>query len=147
MALCVVGCYLVVAGLTTGNPTIAGLGGALRDPNAVHGVIRLTRHPFLVGVVIISCAHLLVLHRLSDWLVFGTLGFVALTGMHSIDRKRAAAFGADWDAFQRATSIVPAAAVLSGRQTLRWSDIGGLRPTLGALLFALAFFLHPHSSM
>lgn len=137
-------CYLIMAGLTTKNPTIAGLADAARQADAVHGVIRLTRHPFLVGIVIVAGAHLLVRHALADWVFFGSLAVVALTGMPSIDAKRARVLGPDWDAFRRATSVVPGLAILAGQQTLRWRDIGVMRPALGLLLFALASLVHPH---
>jgi uncharacterized membrane protein len=136
-------CYLIVAGLTTRNPTIVGLARVAQRADAVHGVIRLTRHPFLIGIVLLSVSHLLVSHAPVDWLFFGTLAFVALIGMRSIDAKRARLLGADWEPFRRATSVVPAAAILAGRQIFRISEIGLLRPVLGVLLFALGSLLHP----
>lgn len=135
-------CYLIMAGLTTRNPTIAGLGEAARRDDAIHGVIRLTRHPFLVGVALLAGVHLLVLHAASDWIFFGTLMVVALSGIPSIDAKRAKVLGEDWQVFRQATSILPGVAALAGRQRLQWSDIGMLRPTLGVLLFALGGLLH-----
>jgi uncharacterized membrane protein len=142
LLLAALGCYFVVAGLTTRNPTITGLGAITRERNVVHGVIRLTRHPFLIGILFLSGAHLIVLHGLADWLFFGSLSLVALTGMWSIDRKRARAFGADWQTFRAATSVLPFAAMIAGKQRLRWSDIGWLRPAFAIVAFAIGLHLH-----
>lgn len=135
-------CYLIMAGLTTRNPTIAGLGEAVRAPAPVQGVIRLTRHPFLVGVVMLCTAHLLLRPTLPDLMFFSTLGLAALAGMPSIDAKRRRAFGQAWTAFEQGTSVVPGAAVLAGRQSIRLRDIGFLRPVLGILLLAILAALH-----
>jgi len=143
LLLAALGCYFIVAGLTTRNPTIAGMGAATRERNVIHGVIRLTRHPFLIGILFLSGAHLIVMHRLADWLFFGSLSLVALTGMWSIDRKRARAFGTDWQNFRSATSVLPFAAMIAGKQRLRWFDIGWLRPALAIVIFAIGLFLHP----
>ena len=140
--LALVACYLIIAGLTTRNPTITGLGETVRRTDAVHGIIRLTRHPFLIGVAMLSGAHLLVLRTIADWLFFGTLALVALMGIPSIDDKRRRTLGQDWEAFFRDTSVLPGAAILKGRQRLNLHDIGLLRPTLGVILFALAKLLH-----
>ncbi len=137
-----IACYLIMAGLTTRNPTIAGLGESVRAPAPVQGVIRLTRHPFLVGVVVLCAAHLLLRPTLPDLMFFGTLGLVALVGMPSIDAKRRRAFGPAWTAFEQATSVVPGVAVLAGRQSIRLRDIGFLRPALGVLLLATLVALH-----
>lgn len=134
--------YLIVAGLTTRNPTIVGMAETARRHDAVHGVIRLTRHPFMVGVALLSITHLLVSHTVADWLFFGTLAFVAFSGIQSIDAKRARTLGADWDSFRQATSAVPGIAVLDGRQPLRLREIGLIRPIVAALLFAVSEVMH-----
>lgn len=142
LLLSAIGCYFIVAGLTTKNPTIAGMGGQVERPNAVHGVIKITRHPFLFGVALICASHLAVRASLPDALFFGTLAFIALTGMHSIDRKRARSYGVSWQVFREATSVMPGLALFQRRQVLQWRDIGIVRPMLSICLFALALALH-----
>jgi uncharacterized membrane protein len=41
---------LIVAGITTRNPTTAGMAAMASDRNIVRGTLRITRHPFLWGV-------------------------------------------------------------------------------------------------
>src|SRR5690348_1438328 len=47
------GVLLVVIGLASPNPTSVGMEGTIaRGADAVHGVTRITRHPFLWGVAL-----------------------------------------------------------------------------------------------
>lgn len=48
MVLAFLSCHLIVAGLMT-RPTIAGLGGTVRDTDAIHRVIRLSKPNSILG--------------------------------------------------------------------------------------------------
>jgi uncharacterized membrane protein len=88
-----------------------------RGPARVHGVLRVTRHPMLMAFALFGVAHLLVNGSLGDVLFFG--GFPLFTWIgarHQDGRKRREVAG--YDALVAATSIVPFAAILSGRQRL-----------------------------
>lgn len=137
-------CLLITAGVTTRNPTIAGLGAAVHDRQVVRGVLRLTRHPFLWGVAVLSAGHMLARPDIAVWGFFGTLLVLALTGTVSIDAKRRRAFGADWAAFAAATSNIPFAAIVGGRQRLELSEIGWRRPLAGVGAFVLLALVHPY---
>lgn len=136
--------FLVVCGVTTRNPTIAGLKDAARDEGVVRGIVRVTRHPFLWGISIYSLGHMLVDPTLAGWAFFGTLLFLAATGTLSIDHKRQVALGDDWLPFQRATSNVPFAAILGGRQTLRLDEIGYIRPAIAIGVLIVLMASHGH---
>src|SRR5690606_18635918 len=60
LAIMLVALLFVVTGLTTPNPTTVKQEAVLTRPDAVRGMLRVTRHPFLWGVAIWAAAHLLV---------------------------------------------------------------------------------------
>ena len=135
---------LVVAGLSTRSPTIAGMGEAVSEPDIVHGILWVTRHPFLWGILLWSASHLLVRHDAAALLFFGSIGVVAATGMWSIDRKRRLTSGAAWSEFSRKTSSVPFLAIAMGRQPFIFSEIGLWRTVAAFTLWFVMLWLHPH---
>ena len=143
LVLQLVAFVLVVTGLSTRNPTITTLGGLVRRKEPVQGILRVTRHPFLWGIVIFAIGHMLVRTDIASWILFGTLAFVALTGTVSIDAKRKAVFGDAWEAFVTRTSNLPFAAIVQGRQAFRPGEIGWLRLAVAIGAFALFATAHP----
>jgi uncharacterized membrane protein len=142
VALMVPAFLLVVIGLTTPNPTAVAQEGFLaREPA---GIVRITRHPFLIGVAIWALVHLIGNGDGASALFFGALALVALAGTVSIDAKRRRAQGQAWDAFAARTSIVPFAAIMSGRNTLQVGELGWLRPMAGFVAYALMLGGHAH---
>ena len=107
------------------------------------GIIRVTRHPQMVGQVIWCVAHTL-------WIgtTFTLLTSVGLVGHHLFavwhgDRRLRQRYGEAFEAVKSRTSIIPFLAVFEGRQTLKWQEF--LRPAyLGVLLFVLlVWWGHP----
>jgi uncharacterized membrane protein len=134
---------LVIAGLSTRNPTTAGMGEAVHEPDIVHGMVRVTRHPFLWGILLWSVSHLLVRYDPAALLFFGSIGVVAAMGMWSIDRKRWLASGAAWWKFSRKTSLVPFLAIAAGRQPFIFSEIGLWRMVAAFTFWLAMLWLHP----
>jgi uncharacterized membrane protein len=135
---------LIITGLSTRNPTTAGMGEAVDEPDIVHGMVRVTRHPFLWGILLWSASHLLVRHDPAALLFFGSIGVVAAMGMWSIDRKRRLALGAAWLDFSRKTSLVPFLAIATGGQPFIFSEIGLWRMVAAFTLWFAMLWLHPH---
>lgn len=135
---------LIVAGITTRNPTTAGMAETASDRDIVRGALRITRHPFLWGVALFAAGHMLVRPSLAAWGFFGTLLVLALTGTVSIDAKRHRALGGDWKAFAVTTSNVPFQAIVAGRQRVELGEIGWWRPLIGVALYALLTVGHPY---
>jgi uncharacterized membrane protein len=133
---------LAVPGLATANPTSVRQEGALDKPDAVKGILRVTRHPFLWGVAIWAAGHLMVNGDLASLILFGTLLALAVLGTFSIDAKRRRALGDKWDDFAMATSGVPFAAIVQGRQSLKLGEIGW-RLGLAVLVWAALVWAHP----
>jgi len=82
---------LAVIGLTTSNPTIVGEEGRVARPP--EGIVRVTRHPFLIGVGLWAVVHLIANGDLASFIFFGSLAVTALAGTVSIDAKRRRALG------------------------------------------------------
>jgi uncharacterized membrane protein len=140
-----VGFLLAVIGLTTPSPTQAGGESRLAagvDP--VRGILRITRHPFLWGVTLWALAHVVMNGDLASLILFGSLLLLSLGGPLSIDAKRRRTLGERWLAFAQATSGVPFAAVLGGRNSVyaAISEIGFVRPLVAIAVFALLFYFH-----
>ena len=134
---------LVVIGLTTPNPTAVAQEGLVANPP--RGIVRITRHPFLIGVGIWALVHLIGNGDVASLLFFASLAVVSFAGPASIDAKRRRALGDDaWDAFARRTSIIPFAAILSRRTTMDWAELGWWRPAAGLAAYAIMLGGHSH---
>ena len=134
---------LVVIGLTTPNPTAVAQEGTVGQ--APRGIVRVTRHPFLMGTALWSAVHLVGNGDVASLLFFGALLVVSVAGTVSIDAKRARVLGREvWDGFARRTSIVPFAAIASGRNTLSVAEFGVWRPLAGLGAYALMLGGHAH---
>lgn len=135
---------LGVQGLLIRNPTAVQQDTAVGKEGVVQGVLRITRHPFLWGVVLWSGFHLLANGDLASVIFFGTFFVVALSGTFSIDAKLRRRLGPAWEAFAAKTSNVPFAAVLASRNTLNIGESLGWRFWLALLLFLIMLFAHSH---
>jgi uncharacterized membrane protein len=136
-------CLLVVAGLTSPNPGTVGQEERVEWPGVVRGALRVTRHPFLWGIALVSVGHLATVPSPRSLLFFGTLLVVAITGTASIDAKRRARLGPRWNPFVATTSNIPFAAILDGRQRLRLRELGAKPFVLAAMLSILSWLAHP----
>lgn len=134
---------LVVIGLTTPNPTSVAQEGLVDQ--APQGIVRITRHPFLMGVALWSGLHLIGNGDVASLLFFAALAVVAVAGATSIDAKRRRVLGAKaWEVFASRTSIVPFAAILAGRNSLAMREIGWWRPGVGVAAYVLMLGGHAH---
>ncbi len=134
---------LIVPGLLTPNPTSVRQEGQLEKPDAVKGILRVTRHPFLWGVAVWGAGHLLVNGDVASLILFGSLGVLAVLGTASIDAKRRRALGDTWNAFASQTSAVPFAAIAQGRQKLDLGEIGWWRLGVAVIVWGALVFAHP----
>ena len=139
-AIQLIALLFVVPGLTTPNPTSVAQESFASRP--VTGMLRITRHPFLWGVAIWAAGHLLVNGDLPGIILFGSMAFLSVAGTFSIDAKRRAKMGADWDAFAAQTSNIPFAAILSGKYGLSLREIGWWRIALAIAVWAALLWGH-----
>lgn len=135
---------LGVQGLMAPNPTSVRQEGAAAKEETVRGVLRITRHPFLWGVVLWSGFHLLANGDEASVIFFGTFLIVAFLGTYSIDAKRKRKMGTAWDTFAARTSNIPFAAALTGRAKLHLGESFGWRFWVAFAIFAVVLLAHPH---
>jgi len=133
---------LAVVGIGPANATDTHAARMIDGKLPVYGVTRVTRHPRLCGVSLWAIAHLLVNGHLAALFMFGALLATAVNGMVSIDRKWRRAFGAIWDEFERQTSRLPLAAILTGRTRFELAEFRVWQVALAVALFSGVFWLH-----
>ncbi|MCG9892814.1 MAG: hypothetical protein MH252_17280 [Thermosynechococcaceae cyanobacterium MS004] len=107
------------------------------------GIIRVTRHPQMVGQVIWCVAHTLWIGTTFTLATsLGLIGYHLFAVWHG-DRRLKVRYGAAFEAVQAQTSVLPFWAILQGRQTLVLQEF--VRPAYaGIVAFVLLFWwLHP----
>ncbi|MGB3205908.1 MAG: NnrU family protein, partial [Crinalium sp.] len=119
---------------------------ALQKPQ-VHlfetGIIRISRHPQMVGQVIWCIAHTLWIGTTFTLLTSMGLVLHHLFAVWHGDRRLLARYGEAFETVKARTSVIPFLAVIQGRQTLKWQEF--IRPAyLGVTAFVLLFWwAHP----
>ncbi|MEG4022459.1 NnrU family protein [Microcoleus sp. S13C4] len=107
------------------------------------GIIRITRHPQMVGQVIWCVAHTLWIG--TSFTLVTSIGLVLhhLFGVWHGDRRLQARFGESFETIKSRTSIIPFLAILQKRQTLHVLEF--LRPSyVGVVIFTgLLWEIHP----
>ncbi|MGB8702190.1 MAG: NnrU family protein [Thermosynechococcaceae cyanobacterium] len=107
------------------------------------GIIRITRHPQMVGQVIWCIAHTLWLGTtFAIATSLGLIGYHLFAVWHG-DRRLSLRYGDAFSALQTQTSVVPFWAIIQKRQTLILKEF--LRPAyMGVALFiGLIWWAHP----
>ena len=138
--------FLVLAGITTTNPTMVG--GEQRiaasgPARSATGIISVTRHPFLWGTTLWAASHLAANGTAAEMIVMIGILVLSLGGMAHIDQRREAALGSARGPIRMTTSVIPFGAILSGRCKLDWAGIGWWRPAGALVLYAA--LLHAHA--
>ena len=133
---------LGVTGLLTPSPTSIGMEGRASREDAVQGVLRVTRHPFLWAVALWAAFHLAANGDVASVIFFGTFLLLAVLGTYSIDAKRARTMGEAWQGFARRTSNIPFAAIAGGRNTFELGELLSYRLAVAVLAFVAMLFVH-----
>lgn len=107
------------------------------------GIIRITRHPQMVGQVIWCIGHFLWVG--TSFMAVTCLGLILhhLFGVWHGDRRLAQRYGDAFEAAKARTSVIPFLAIAQGKQTLKLSEF--LRPAyVGVALFVgILWWVHP----
>lgn len=131
-----------VLGLISPNPTAVGADGLLTSSEPAVGILRITRHPFLMGAALWAFSHLAVNGDVASALFFGTFFVLSTLGPLSIDQRKTRQDVPGWPEYQRATSVVPFAAIVQGRNRLVLSELGWWRVALALALYGAAVVWH-----
>lgn len=132
---------LFVASLSPRNPTLVGRDSMVAEPP--RGVQRVTRHPMLWAFALWGGVHVVGNGDTAAITFFGAFLVTAVAGMPSVDAKLAGRDPAAWGALAAATSIVPFAAIIQGRNRFVASEIGWVTPLIGLIVWAVVLWLHP----
>jgi len=131
---------LVVAGYGR-NPTMVGAERLLQSEDPARGMIRITRHPIMWGIMLWALAHIAARGDVKSLVFFGAFLLVAALGTLSLDRRKRA--DPNWPRFAAASSHVPFVAIAQGRNRLVWREIGWTRPLIALALFFVLLVVHP----
>lgn len=142
LLLMVLAFLFVAIGLTTPSPTVIGGESTLERDEPARGILRVTRHPFLWGVVIWACVHLVLNGDAASLVFFGSFLLLALVGPLLIDAKMQRALGARWERFAAVTSNVPFVAIIQGRNSFKLSELKWWRIAAALILYAVLLILH-----
>jgi len=133
--------FLLIACGYWRNPTMVGAERLLRSDDPARGIIRVTRHPIMWGLMLWAAVHILANGDLASLVFFG--GFLALAAFGTLAMDARKRSNPDWPRFAAATSHVPFVALAQGRNRIVWREIGWLRPAIGLALFLAVFSVHP----
>jgi uncharacterized membrane protein len=135
--------FLIVCGLSTPSPTLAGT--KLDEPGSdlTRGIMRVTRHPFLNGMSLWALVHLIVNGDTRSIVLFTGMLILTVGGMWHIDKRREFHYGADWGPVLLTTSAVPFGALLTRRTTMDWAGIGWWRLLLSVAIYLALVAAHP----
>jgi len=143
MTVAVLGIAFMGSGSTTyvGSPYDL-LAHRIRPPR---GMERVTRHSFFTGLTLFALAHALLATRLAGTVLFSGVALVAIAGAYHQDRKLLRRIGRPYADYLAATSAVPFAAIVAGRQRLVWAELPLV--ALGASLVIAATLRAVHASL
>jgi uncharacterized membrane protein len=131
IAVIAVGITLMGASLVGYPDSPFGVGGHhFREP---YGLERITRHGFFAGTFMLGSAHALLASHLNGTIVFSSLAILSVAGARHQDGKLLARGGQAYRNYLETTSMLPFAAIVSGRQRIVWREL----PVRG-LIIALA---------
>jgi len=133
---------LLVGGVMTPNPTAVGAAKLLERKEPARGILRITRHPVMWGIMLWAGAHLLARGELKAALFFGSFLLLAAAGTALMDLRKAQ-LGEVWTRYAQLTSNVPFVAIAQGRNRLAWRELGVTKIVIALVLYALIFHFHP----
>ena len=133
---------LLVCGVTTPSPTLAGGEVLIGGRDATRGIMRVTRHPVMWATTLWAASHLAANGEAPNVVLMGSVAILSLAGMWHIDKKREARMGAAWGPILLTTSAVPFAALATGRAKMDWAGIGWWRPAVAVALYIVVVVVH-----
>ena len=134
--------FLMVCGFSTKSATAVGQESVLKEKPGPQGIFRITRHPALWGFALWGATHLIPNGDIASSLLFVAIFVLSIAGMLHIDSRRKMALGDQWDQYAAQTSLIPFAAIVSGRASLSLREIGIVRLLVSIVIYV--GILHSH---
>ncbi len=131
---------LLVGSFITPNP---GVIGAPKGGSEPRGLLKITRHPGLVGFSLFGIAHLLMNGRAGDVIFFGLFPALGIIGGMHQDRRKIRELGDRYREFVAKTSFVPFAALIGGRVRWAGNDMPWAAIGAGVVLTVAIVAVHP----
>jgi uncharacterized membrane protein len=129
---------LAIASLFQPGPVSVGP----RQRTRAYGITRITRHPLFMNIGIWGLAHVVLNGFLNDVLFFGGIFLVGLVGcMHQDARKKVSEKGT-LDEFYAETSLIPFAAIATGRGRLVVSELPWVGMMVGGVISLVIYWYH-----
>ncbi|WP_417423124.1 NnrU family protein [Hoeflea sp.] len=130
-------CFIIAFTLGRPNPfSFGGTTGSRFDP-AHAGIVRVHRHPLLVGFLLWAGSHMLPNGDLAHVILFGVFASFSLLGMRLLDRRNRRLLGAaEYDALSASVRQAPLLQSFA-------RDRFVVRTLAGVALFAVLLLLHP----
>jgi len=142
LTVMVFACILVVAGLSTPNPSVVWMDGDAIAGKSPVGILKVTRHPMMWGVGLWSLTHLLANGDAGGIILFGGMAVLSFGGAAAIDIKKRVLLGDAWARYCAKTSYVPFGAIVAGRARVGLREIGYWRLVLGIVLYVVLLVGH-----
>lgn len=118
MAIAASGVVLMVGALAPSGYWDAPIGVDATGIRPAVGLERITRHPFMTGIVLLMGAHALLATRLSGTIFFSGFVFLAVVGSWHQGKKLRERRGEEMAQYYDSTSAIPFVAILRGKQRL-----------------------------
>jgi uncharacterized membrane protein len=123
------------------NPTMVGADKLLKSEDPARGMIRITRHPIMWGIMLWAAVHIVARGDVKSLIFFG--GFLVLAALGTLAMDARKKTNPDWPRFAAVTSHIPFVAIAQGRNRIVWGEIGWLRPAIGLAVFFAVLLFHP----
>jgi len=143
MSVMALACVLVASGYSIARPSALVL-EKVPMAGGVPGILKITRHPVLIAVVLWALAHMAANGDGAAWILFGSLAGLSALGALHIDQRKRAEGGDDWRRLAAETANIPFLALIQGRTRLKLSEIGWKPIVGGLLLYGALLAAHPY---
>ncbi|QNT69036.1 NnrU family protein [Defluviicoccus vanus] len=135
-------CILLVAGVSTPNPSAMGPAPARVAARGPVGIAKVTRHPVMWAIGIWGILHLLANGDAAGIILFGGMTVLALGGALVQDARKRRLLGKSWVTYAGQTSHLPLLAMAQGRTRVTLREIGYGRIIGGVILYAILLGAH-----
>ncbi|MCP4749480.1 MAG: hypothetical protein GY866_01170 [Proteobacteria bacterium] len=141
--LMLVAFILLFCGFMNKNPMgMVPTGAELAKPESA-GMVRITRHPMNMAFALFGLAHVLTGTSSADWIFFGGFVVFSLLSSWHQDKKKVRLLGKEVGDFVANTSIIPFAAIVTGKQKFAFSEIRKAGILIAVVVAVVARALHP----